>query len=526
MMGTKIRSFYPLPHDLSLEDLVPQDHFYRRLQARLDLSFVRELVAPLYAGGGRPSVDPVVFFKLQLVMFFEDIRSERQLMEVVSDRLSLRWYLGYDLFEPLPDHSSLTRIRERFGLEVSRRFFERIVEECVEAGLVWGEELFFDATKVEANASMESRVLRFSAEAHLGKLFENEGADETEAADEASEPHAAADLDALAVASDREFRAKNERRGDWISKDGEPDRTIVRGGYRRRSDYELSPTDPDASLMQHKRGAPRIGYHAHYVVDGGKARVILNVLVTLADVTENQPMLDLLWRTIFRWRARVRRVTGDATYGTKEIVAAVEKAAIRAYVSMADFESRSPYYGSSRFVYDAERDLYRCPMGKPLSLYTHSYTERLSRYRADAENCNACPLKPECTPGDSGRVLMRSFDEELLERVRAYRGTTPYEKALRKRRVWVEPMFGEAKEWHGMRRFRLRRLWRVNAEAMVTAAGQNIKRLLAFSGRGPRRLAQVETLWPLAPTPSANGRLLQGSHRRRSTPLPARFSTG
>ena len=80
MMGTKIRSFSPLPYELSLEDLVPHDHFYRRLQARLDLSFVRELVAPLYARGGRPSVDPVVFFKLQLVMFFEDIRSERQLM--------------------------------------------------------------------------------------------------------------------------------------------------------------------------------------------------------------------------------------------------------------------------------------------------------------------------------------------------------------------------------------------------------------------------------------------------------------
>ena len=153
MMGTKVRSFAPLPDDLSLEDLVPEDNFYRRLEAVLDLSFVRKLVAPLYANGGRPSVDPVVFFKLQLVMFFEDIRSERRLMEVVSDRLSLKWYLGYDLFEPLPDHYSLTRIRERFGLEVLRRFFERIVEECVEAGLVWGEELFFDATKVEANAS-------------------------------------------------------------------------------------------------------------------------------------------------------------------------------------------------------------------------------------------------------------------------------------------------------------------------------------------------------------------------------------
>jgi transposase len=530
MMGTKVRSFSPLPHHISLEDLVPQDNFYRRLQARLDLSFVRDLVGPLYARGGRPSVDPVVFFKLQLVMFFEDLRSERQLMRIVSDRLSLRWYLGYDLFEALPDHSSLTRIRERYGLLVFRRFFERIVEECIEAGLVWGEELFFDATKVEANASMESRIPRFAAEAHLGGLFGDEGADEIadeiEVGDETSEPYAAADLDALPAASDRVLGAENEGRGDWISKDGKPDRTIVRGGYRRKSDYEVSPTDPDASLMQHKRGASRMGYHAHYVVDGGKARVILNVLVTPADVTENQPMLDLLFRTAFRWRARVRRVTGDSTYGTKEIIAAVEKASIRAYLSMADFESRSPYYGSSRFVYDAEQDLYNCLQGEPLRLYTHSYTERLSRYRADPESCNACPLKPECTPGDSGRVLMRSFDEELLERVRAYRGTAPYEKALRKRKVWVEPMFAEAKEWHGMRRFRLRRLWRVNAEAMVIATGQNIKRLLTFRGRGPRKLAQAQALRPPAPTPSANSRLLRGSHRRRSTPLLPRFSTG
>ena len=179
MMGTKIRSFAPLPEDISLENLVPEEHFYRRLEARLDLSFVRELVGPLYAGGGRPSVDPVVFFKLQLIMFFEDLRSERQLMRVVADRLSLRWYLGYDLQEPLPDHSSLTRIRERFGLEVFRRFFERIVEECFEAGLVWGEELFFDATKVEANASMDSTRSRSLVEGRLKEHLVEEFPEDT-----------------------------------------------------------------------------------------------------------------------------------------------------------------------------------------------------------------------------------------------------------------------------------------------------------------------------------------------------------
>ncbi len=90
MLGSKERTFAPLVN-VSLEELVPQDHFYRHLEQTLDLTFVRDLVQPCYAAGGRPSVDPVVFFKLQLIMFFEGIRSERQLMVVAADRLSLRW---------------------------------------------------------------------------------------------------------------------------------------------------------------------------------------------------------------------------------------------------------------------------------------------------------------------------------------------------------------------------------------------------------------------------------------------------
>jgi len=115
MMGTKERCFAPLVN-VSLEELVPEDHFYRQLERTLDLSFVRSYVEGTYASGGRPSIDPIIFFKLQLVMFFEDIRSERLLMRHAADRLSVRWYLGYDLSEPLPDHSSLTRIRTRYGV--------------------------------------------------------------------------------------------------------------------------------------------------------------------------------------------------------------------------------------------------------------------------------------------------------------------------------------------------------------------------------------------------------------------------
>lgn len=521
MMGTKQRDFSSF-QDVSLEELVPEDNFYRRLERTLNLSFVRDLVKDRYASSGRPSVDPEVFFKLQLVLFFEDLRSERQLMEVVADRLSLRWYLAYDLDEPLPDHSSLTKIRERYGLEVFGRFFERVVELCVEAGLVWGEELFFDATKVEANASMDSLVPRFAVEAHLSKLFVGEKSSKTEG--DAPGPPSEDNLDALPTAEDPELQTKNAQKSDWISRNGEQERTIVRHRYRRKSDYRVSRTDPHASFMQQKKGASRLGYHAHYVVDGGKARVILSALVTPAEVMENQPMLDLLWRTVFRWRARPRQVTGDATYGTKEDIAAIEGADIRAYLSMADFEKLTPSFGASKFVYDPEQDLYRCPRGEPLRFYAHSYTLRLTKYRAKAETCNACPLKPKCTPSDRGRVVSRSFEEEFLEMVRAYRETEPYRKALRKRKVWVEPMFAEAKEWHGMRRFRLRTLRGVNIEAMLIAAGQNIKRLLTFRGKGPRHLAQVAALRPPAPTSLADSRLAR-SHRRRSRRLLASFST-
>src|SRR5215216_5513286 len=163
----------------SLDALVPANHFYRLLESKLDLTFVRALVRGAYKDGGRPSIDPTVFSKLQLIMFFEGIRSERQLIEIASLHLAHRWYLGYALDEALPDHSSLTRIRRRYGLVAFRRFFEAIVEQCGAAGLVWGKELYFDATQVNANASLDSIAPRFAVEAHLGELFTDDINDES-----------------------------------------------------------------------------------------------------------------------------------------------------------------------------------------------------------------------------------------------------------------------------------------------------------------------------------------------------------
>ena len=490
---------------ISLEAAVPADHFYRHLHAALDLSFVREWVGDCYAEGGRPSIDPVVFCKLQLILFFEGLRSERKLMETIALTLAHRWYLGYHLDEPLPDHSSLTRIRTRLGLPIFRRFFAHVVDLCQQAGLVWGEELFFDATKGRANAALDSLVPRWYAEAraHPTDLFAGDapGADASEVPGASIADQAAPAIDEAGTDRDapprppspgsliEEQRLADENRSTWRPLEQlrlDPDRPATRG-YQRTTDLRVSTTDPDAAPMRAYPGErTKLGYRDHSVVDGGRARIILQALVTPADVMENAPMLDLLQRVRFRWHLHPRRAVGDTTSGTVETIRALEDAGIRASVPLPDFDERTPYFGASRFAYDAERDEYRCPQGHPLRRARVKYTEDVVVYQAKTATCNDCPLKAQCTASKQGRQVYRSFHAADLERVRGYHATAAYQKAMRKRAVWIEPLFGEAKDWHGLRRFRLRGLWRVNCEGLMVAAGQNLKRWLARTGWGRR----------------------------------------
>jgi transposase len=475
------------PIAVSLEDLVPPSNFYRHLEATLDLRFVRDWTRTHYADRGRPSIDPVVFFKLQLIMFFEGIRSERQLIATASLNLAHRWYLGYALDEDLPDHSSLTRIRQRLGGAIFEPLFEQIVDRCQDAGLVWGRELYVDATKVAANADLDSLLPRFyyDATAHVADLFADAG---TEAHPNSA---AASDLpldivqlrtksnaEGAATDAERPWRLLEERRLD-------PQRPPS-GSYRRTTDFRVSPTDPDATPMRTGSGTA-LGYHDHYMVDGGKARIILAALVTPADVMENVPLCDLLWRVCFRRKVRPRHVTGDTTYGTVENIVALENAGIQAYFPLPDWGSRRPgFFAQADFTYDVERDEYRCPRQQPLKRETAKYGEEVTVYRGNPSTCNACPVKAACTESRHGRIVHRSFHADLLERVQGYHTTEAYQKAMRKRQVWVEPLFAEAKDWHGLRRLRLRGLLNANIQGLLIAAGQNLKRLLAASGWGRR----------------------------------------
>ena len=461
------------PISVSLEALVPADHFYRHLEAKLDLHFVRDWARELYAERGRPSIDPVIFFKLQLVMFFEGMRSERKLIETASLNLAHRWYLGYALDEALPDHSSLTRIRQRLGVDIFQRFFEQVVDLCQEAGLVWGHELYVDATKVDANAGLDSLVPRFyyDAAAHVAELFVDDApslvADPERGSVADGLPDGVVQLPRAEVpeglpVAEPPWKLLEERRLD-------PHREAA-WGYERTSAWRVSTTDPDATPMRTRSGTA-LGYHDHYVVDGGKQRIILAALVTPADVMENVPLRDLLWRVCFRRKLWPDQVTGDTTYGTVENIVALEDAGIQAFFPLPDFDARSPFFGKGAFTYDASRDAYRCPQGQLLSRRKTKYTEDKVLYRANAAICNMCPVKAECTVSDHGRMVHRSFYETYLNTVRGYHTTATYQKAMRKRKVWVEPLFAEAKEWHGLRRLRLRGVMNANIQGLLIAAG-------------------------------------------------------
>ncbi len=441
-------------------------------------------------------------------MFFEGLRSQRQLMRHAADRLSVGCYIGYDLGEPLPDHSSLSRIRERYGVDIFRRFFEKIVEQWQEVGLVWGKELYVDATKVKANASLDSLTPPFAVEAHLANLFDAQTQEgpverdqqmlqqEAPSSEPVEQEQLPVPLPASLTQEEREALVQEHAaRHDWIEHLGAQNRSVTGRCYQRIADLRVSTTDPDATIMLHKDGS-HLGYQRHYVVDGGKSPIILTVLVTPAEVMENQPMLDLGWRTRFRWKLWPRQVTGDSKYGTEENIVAIEEQQIRAYVPLPDNDHRTEFFSADRFHYDAEHDVYICPAGKELHFFPSQSTDRQRRYRARAKDCHHCPLKTQCTTSKQGRSLCRSVHEDYLDRVRAYHTTEAYKKAYRKRCVWVEPLFAEAKDWHGMRRFRLRLLWRVNCEALLIASGQNLKRLLKQRGWG-RRPCPAEAVFSL-----------------------------
>src|ERR1700704_3685437 len=274
---------------MDLESFVAEDHFLRRIDRVLDLSFIRELTAACYADGkGRPSIDPEVYFRMQLVAYFNGITKDRRLCEEVHDNLAYRWFCRLSLEDDIPDHSSLTRIRDRLGEEVFEAVFRRIVAQCQQKGLVKEHcRVMTDATLIAAAASLTSLVHH--------------------------DPE---------IAKQEEEAQRHGRR------------TIDEKASRRLSNQtHRSRTDPDATLAQ-KKGTPlQLKYKVHQTIDAD-SRVILDSEVTTGARQDNQPYLEQIQRVRDRYKLIIDEAITDPGYGSAQIIQSLKEQGIKPYIPL------------------------------------------------------------------------------------------------------------------------------------------------------------------------------------------------
>jgi transposase len=274
-------------YDLSLERLVPEDHLLRQIDRAVDFTFIRPLCRPFYSHTGRPSVDPVVLFKMLLVGYLYGITSERRLAREISLNLGYRWFLGYDFDQPTPDHSVLSKARARFGPEVFESFFRRSIDLCREAGLLEEGPVYVDSTLIQASAAVDSLVRR----------------------DELVQPP-------LSVTEYvRRLYEENEP-----SQDEEPPEQGQGGsgsGPRPRPNQELqSTTDPEATLVNRPEFGRHLAYKAHVAVAGRRGQVITAAVVTTGAEADEHLLAEVLWQHRRLSRLHVPEVVADAKYGT------------------------------------------------------------------------------------------------------------------------------------------------------------------------------------------------------------------
>lgn len=437
--GVQPKIFYP---HLNLEQRIPRAHLLRKIQEQIDFNFIYAEVKNTYGDNGNVSIPPPVILKMMLLLVLYNVRSERELMETIPLRLDWLWFLGYDIDGEVPDHSVLSKARARWGVEAFRGFFERIVWQCVEAGLVDGSKIFVDSSLVDADASNNSVIDTRSLRGQLQEGY-------------------------------KELEARLEEKSGSTDCSGRK--------YVKENKRYISTTDPDAAIVN--RGKPRLSYQVHRAVDG-RSEVITATETTSGDVNEAHEMIPLLESHHFNTRVKAETVVADSKYGTVENFLACYDRGVEAHMSdLKEFASRRieklNIFSEERFEYDGKSDTYRCPAGqrlKPKSLHR----SRQSRdYAAPKKICGACELREQCTKNKSGRTIKRHLRQEELDRMREASRTARAKRDIKMRQHLMERSYARGM-WYGFDRARWRGLWRVQIQEYLVSAVQNIQVLLRY----------------------------------------------
>ena len=448
MMGVHVEQKSLFSYSVNLEQRIRVDNPLRRIAEVIDFSFVRDEVRDLYGHNGHESVDPEIILKLMFLLFLDNVKSERELMRIVPERLDYLWFLGYGLDDEVPNHSVLSKARKRWGRDVFEKLFVRSVQQCVEAGLVGGVTIHVDGSVIAADASQGSVV--------------NAG------------PELIAELKRLYSVEEQKLESSREYKY-----------------YKRKNKRMLSLTDPDAPVVRHSKqgsdGVSRPRYKQHRGVDDDYG-VITAQTTTPGDIEENVQLEPIIDQHEANVGHPLKTVVGDKQYGTVENYRQLQKRGLNTHMdhgNPGNKKALAAIYPLSDFIYQNETDTYTCPAGKTLYRRRHDPIRKSTEYKARKGVCAQCPVKAQCTKAKAGRTVARHDDQELVTKGRTQAKSKAAKKDRGRRRFLGEGSFGQAADNHHFKRSRWRRLWRQKIQDDLIASIQNIKILIKYAQPKP-----------------------------------------
>ena len=458
---------------------VPAHNFYRRLKQRLALDFLYELTAPYYGRCGQQSIDPVVFFKLCLVGYLENIISDRKLIDHCSLRLDLLYFLGYQLDEPLPWHSTVSRTRQLLPETLFEEVFSRVLSLCVKAGMVSGHTQVIDSALIKANASMDSLELKVPADtldAHLERVRA------ISQADRKAKVNKATIQQQTITASKDELQEIKTRNRTWsLQQDLRP------GSHNKNSKYtsnktHYSPVDPDARIAVKPGKARKLCYLSQLCVDTAH-HTITHVQADYADKKDNQclpTVLHSLTQRLKELRLSCSTVLADTGYSSGENYALLEEAAITAFIP-----PHGTYKGGPEgFTYNQQEDYWLCPQGKKATFRKvkvepkNNLKKKL--YFTTRRDCKACSMRESCIGKSHEKKVEITYYKEEYERVIA-RLKSRYGRQMKSlRQATVEPVLGTLINFLGLRKINTRGIRQAHKVMLLAATAYNLKKLLNF----------------------------------------------
>ena len=469
-----------------LSERIPEDNFYRRLKDLLNLQWLYKETKKYYGSEGQQSIDPVVFFKMILIGYLENLGSDRRIINTVSMRMDMLYFIGYDIDEALPWHSTLSRTRQLYGESLFKQLFKQVLKQCIEKGMVAGRRQAMDSAPVKANASMDS--LQQKEVLQDGDDYTNELTSQ-----EAETPKVSA------------VRKKaTEQHHKWKAKAYKD----MPGGKGERSKFvsnhtHFSQTDPDARISVKPGKARQLNYLAQVAVDTA-SHVITQIQSDYANKKDSQCLPSLLKNTIENLHEnnlQIEEVLADTGFSSGEALQALEDNGIEGYIP------NFGQYKSNRegFTYDKENDRYTCSQGIHLpfkKITTTSLGYLMKVYRSSAKDCGRCPLRSQCIGKSNFKKIDDTIDKPLYDRMHARLQTDKAKRMKRLRSSTVEPVLGTLINYLNMRRVNTRGIKQANKCMLMAAVAYNLKKLMKFSS--PNVQADAKALQKTLKTGSSN----------------------